>query len=320
VTSDGYQVTARHVVIATNSPVNNKYLMHLRQYPYRTYLIGARVKKDSIQPALWWDTGEEKENSSGAYHYVRLQQYDEDYDLLLCGGEDHATGMSDTTDIPVEADRYEILEHWLCERFDAEDVVYKWSGQVIYPFDSLAYIGRNPFDKQNVYIVTGDSGNGLTYGTIAGMLISDLIGGKENKYEEIYSPSRFKFLKAGNVFIEEFVGGLASYLKKKPRHPDDTLETIPKGEGRIVELDGKKYGAFRDEGNLLHIVAAECSHQGCIIKWNNDEKTWDCPCHGSRFSSKGEVLNGPANTNLNYHKIHTSDLAEKAEPGLNHKP
>jgi glycine/D-amino acid oxidase-like deaminating enzyme/nitrite reductase/ring-hydroxylating ferredoxin subunit len=319
VSADGYTITARHVVIATNSPVNNKYLLNLRQYPYRSYLIGARIKKDSIQPGLWWDTGAKKSASFAPYHYVRLQQYDEDYDLLLCGGEDHATGLSDATEIPLEADRYGVLESWMREKFQAEDIIYKWSGQVIYPFDSLAYIGRNPHDKENVYIVTGDSGNGLTYGTIAGMLISDLICGKENKYETIYSPSRFK-LKAANVFIEEFVGGLAAYVKKKPRHPQDTLETIPKGEGRIIELNGTKYGAYRDEGNLLHIVSAECMHQGCIIKWNNDEKTWDCPCHGSRYSSKGEVLNGPANKNLNYHKIHASDLAENAEPGLNHKP
>lgn len=321
VSAEGFKITAKHVVIATNAPVNNKYIMQLRQFPYRTYLIGARVKKDSIQAALWWDTGEKKNSASfSAYHYVRVQKLDEDFDLLLCGGEDHATGLSDNTEVPVESDRYEILEHWLREKFRIEDVVYKWSGQVIYPFDSLAYIGRNPLDKHNVYIVTGDCGNGITYGTIAGMLISDLIEGKKNKYEKIYSPSRIEILKAAGVFLEEFVGGLASYLKKKPDSPDDTLENIPKGEGKIVELDGKKYGASRDEGNMIHIVSAECTHLGCTIKWNNDEKSWDCPCHGSRYTNKGVVINGPANSNLNYHKIHTSDLAFKAGAGLNHKP
>lgn len=312
-TKDGFRINAKHIVVAANSPVNNKYMLNMRQSPYRTYLIGARVRKGSIEEALWWDTGDQ-ENKSHAYHYVRVQKLDDDYDLLLCGGEDHATGLSDDSEIPNEVDRYTILENWLRERFTVEDVVYKWSGQVIYPFDSLAYIGRNPMDKKNIYIVTGDCGNGLTYGTIAGMLITDLINERPNKYEKIYSPSRFK-LKAANVFIEELAGGLKSYLKKRPTHPTDTLESILPGEGKIVEIEGKKYGAFKDAGNLLHIVAADCTHLGCIIKWNRDEKTWDCPCHGSRFSNKGAVLNGPANIDLQYHKIHASDLV--ANPDLN---
>lgn len=306
-TKDGYRINAKHVVVATNSPVNNKYLMHLRQSPYRTYLIGARVRKDSVKEALWWDTGDQG-NSSHAYHYVRLQKLDDDFDLLLCGGEDHATGLSDDSKIPLEADRYSVLENWVRERFPIEDVIYTWSGQVMYPFDSLAYIGRNPLDKNNIYIVTGDSGNGLTYATIAGMLITDLINDRPNKYEKIYSPSRFKLLKVGNVFLEELVGGLASYFKKRPTHPQDTIEGILPGEGKIVEIEGKKYGAFKDSANLVHIVAAECTHLGCMIKWNSDEKSWDCPCHGSRFTNKGVVINGPANKDLHYHKIHSSDI------------
>lgn len=309
-TNDGYRINAKHVVVATNSPVNNKYMLHLRQSAYRTYLIGMRVKKDSIMEALWWDTGEQG-GSSNAYHYVRIQKMDDDFDLLLCGGEDHATGLSDDSEIPLESDRYAILEKWVRERFTVEDVVYQWSGQVMYPFDSLAYIGRNPLDKNNIYIVTGDSGNGLTYATIAGMLITDLINERPNKYEKLYSPSRFKLFKAGNVFFEELIGGLSSYLKKRPTHPGDTLEDLLPGEGKIVEIEGKKYGAYKDEGNLLHIVGAECTHLGCIIKWNSDEKSWDCPCHGSRFTNKGTVINGPANTDLHYHKIHASELTHQ---------
>ncbi|CAN5887153.1 FAD-dependent oxidoreductase [soil metagenome] len=305
-TRDGYRINAKHIVVAANSPVNNKYMLNMRQSPYRTYLIGARVRKDVVKDALWWDTGNQ-EDKSHSYHYVRVQKLDDDFDLLLCGGEDHATGLSDDSEIPNEADRYTILENWLRERFPIEDVVYKWSGQVIYPFDSLAYIGRNPMDKKNIYIVTGDSGNGMTYGTIAGMLVTDLINEHPNKYEKLYSPSRFK-LKAANVFIEELVGGLSSYLKKRPTHPENTLESILPGEGKIVEIDGKKYGAFKDGGNLLHVVAAECTHMGCIIKWNRDEKSWDCPCHGSRFTNKGAVINGPANVDLQYHKIHADEL------------
>jgi glycine/D-amino acid oxidase-like deaminating enzyme/nitrite reductase/ring-hydroxylating ferredoxin subunit len=314
-TKDGYRITAKHVVIATNSPVHTKVKMHLRQYPYRTYLIGARVLKGSVPESLWWDTGEQDKSTFAAYHYVRVQKMDEDYDLLLCGGEDHATGLSDDTEIPLESDRYTVLEAWVRERFPIVDVIYNWSGQVIYPFDSLGYIGRNPGDKKNVYIVSGDSGNGMTYATIAGMLITDLINDKPNKYEKLYSPSRFK-LKAGNVFVEELIGGLKSYLKNKPVHPTDTLDTIQKGEGKIIEIDGKKYGAYKDEGELIHIVDAECSHMGCIIKWNGDEKSWDCPCHGSRYTNKGVVLNGPANSDLHYHKILATDFTAHSDINL----
>jgi nitrite reductase/ring-hydroxylating ferredoxin subunit len=301
-TSDGFRISAKHIVVATNSPVNNKYVMHLKQYPYRTYVIGAKIKKDLIPKALWWDTGDLSINSEvPPYHYVRLQKFDADHDLLICGGEDHPTGVAKEERI-AEEDRYGLLENWMRDRFDAEEIIYQWSGQVIEPMDSLAYIGRNPMDKDNVYIVTGDSGNGMTHGTIAGMLITDLINGKENKWEKIYAPSRFKVFTAGKTFFKEFVGGFFAYLKEK-RADIQSIEytTIEKGEAKIVEIEGKKVGAYRDEEDRLHFIDSECTHLGCQIKWNNDEKSWDCPCHGSRFSFEGKVLNGPANKDLPHH-------------------
>jgi glycine/D-amino acid oxidase-like deaminating enzyme/nitrite reductase/ring-hydroxylating ferredoxin subunit len=301
-TKDGFRISAKHVVIATNSPVNNKYVMHLKQYPYRTYVIGAKIKKQHLQKSLWWDTGDMSVNSEiPPYHYVRLQELDEVYNLLICGGEDHPVGIGRKDDI-VEEDHYGLLENWMRAHFDVEDIVYQWSGQVMEPMDSLAYIGRNPMDKENVYIVTGDSGNGMTHGTIAGMLIADLINGKKNELEKIYAPSRFKIFRSGKTFFKELVGGLFTYLSEKPgKVPPMELATIQPGEGKIVELQGKKVGAYRDESNQLHIVNSECTHLKCIVKWNNDEKTWDCPCHGSRFSFEGKTLNGPANKDLEYH-------------------
>src|SRR5688572_13714437 len=193
ISKDGYRVHAKHIVVATNSPVNNKYLMHLRQYPYRSYVIGACVKKGAVADALYWDTGNQEEGSSfAAYHYVRTEPYDKEFDLVICGGEDHPTGLVETSTPPDEKSKYQALTKWLRERFPIEDVVYEWSGQVIYAFDALGHIGRNPMDKDNIYIVTGDCGNGLTYGAIAGMLIPDLINEKENEFTELYRPSRFK--------------------------------------------------------------------------------------------------------------------------------
>lgn len=309
-TNEGLNVSAKHVVVATNSPVNNKYIMHLRQYAYRTYVIGAKIPKGSLGKALWWDSGNFEVNAEiPPYHYVRTESLNSTHDLLMIGGEDHATGLADAEHIPEEK-RYRILEDWGREHFPKmEEVIYKWSGQVMEPMDSLAYIGHNPLDKDNVYIVTGDSGNGMTHGTIAGLLITDLITGKDNAWKDLYSPSRFKLFKAGKTFFKEFVGGFVSYLKTKPKHFDGTgLKDLKPKEGKIIEFEGEKLGAYRDETDELHFVEVECTHLGCLVKWNNDEKSWDCPCHGSRFNHKGEVLNGPANVPLRHYSQHKDFL------------
>ncbi len=310
-TDEGYKINADHIVVATNSPVNNKYKMHLKQYPYRTYVIGARIRKGLAMDALLWDTGDFNTNSRiPPYHYVRTESLNDNYDLLIVGGEDHATGLADAENKSEES-RYRLLENWAKEHFEGvEEVVYKWSGQVIEPMDSLAYIGHNPGDSKNIYIATGDSGNGMTHGTIAGILIRDLVTGKENKWEKLYDPSRFKLFKAGGTFFGEFIGGFVNYLKTKPGHEDESaLAELKPGSGKVIEFDGQKIGAYRDENSGLHFVGAECTHLGCIVKWNNDEKSWDCPCHGSRFTYNGKVLNGPANEALNYYS-----QTAKAEP------
>jgi glycine/D-amino acid oxidase-like deaminating enzyme/nitrite reductase/ring-hydroxylating ferredoxin subunit len=303
-TSDGFRINAKHVVICTNSPVNNKYAMHLKQYAYRTYVIAAKIKKGSIAPALWWDTGNFSTSyATHPYHYARVQKFNENYDLLIAGGEDHPTGLAEIEKIS-EEERYVAVEKWARKFFPAiEDVIYKWSGQILEPMDHLGYIGNNPYDKSNVYIVTGDSGNGLTNAVIAGMLIPDLINGKPNEWTELYDPARIK-LAAGGAFLKEFVGGFINYLKTKPNNKKGVQpEHIPKNEGVILKYNRKEYGVFKDENGDLHWVDAACSHLGCTVKWNNDEKTWDCPCHGSRFTYKGEILNGPAIRALAYHKI-----------------
>jgi glycine/D-amino acid oxidase-like deaminating enzyme/nitrite reductase/ring-hydroxylating ferredoxin subunit len=297
-TENGFTVSAEHIVVATNSPVNNRYAIHMKQLPMRTYLIAVKIKKGTLPDALFWDTGDfDDDPEIPPYHYLRICQYNDEYDLLLAGGEDHLTGLADVDKLP-EQSRYDRIESWLREKTDFESIEYKWSGQVLEPFDCMAYIGKNPHDEDNVFIVTGDSGNGITHGTIAGILIPDLINGKENKWEEIYSPSRFKF-KAIKTWIKEFGGGFIDYLKKNPSHADEVfLNSIDPGDAKIIQLDKKKYGAYRDESGSLHFISAECTHLGCIVKWNSDEKSWDCPCHGSRFTHEGKVINGPAITDL----------------------
>lgn len=312
VTDKGFRVHAQYVVVATNSPVNDKFTIHLKQFAFRTYVIGLRIAKDSLPKALWWDTGDQQADSQiPPYHYVRTAPYDELYDLLIVGGEDHATGLAFEHKEP-GPDRYEALETWARKHFpDAGDVVYRWSGQVLEPMDGMAFIGHNPGDKDNVFIVTGDSGNGLTHGTIAGLLIPDLILGKENRWAPLYDPSRVKFLKSGRTWLKEFVGGFIEYLKEYPHEADNVrVSDIGAGEARIIVLGRNKYGVFRDEEDELHVVSADCTHLGCLVMWNPDEKSWDCPCHGSRFNYKGKVLNGPANKDLLYYKEKLPDPGE----------
>lgn len=297
-TADGFYVRAKHIVVATNTPVNNKFLIHSRQYAYRTYVVGALVKKGSVQKALYWDTGDfDQKLTFPPYHYVRLASYDNEHDLLISGGEDHPNADTSQINIPEEK-RYERLVNWTKKYFPIEDIVYRWSGQVMEPMDGLAYIGRNPIDHDNIFIVTGDSGNGMTHCTIAGILLTDMITGRENPWEDIYRPSRFNLRSSGALF-KEVIGALLANFKRDSSDEDHIrLSSVPKGEARQLDLHGERCGVYHDPEGMLHVVSTTCTHLKCNVKWNNDEKSWDCPCHGSRFTYDGKVMNGPANTDL----------------------
>lgn len=296
-TANGFTVKAQHIVVATNTPVNDLVTMHTKQWPYRTYAIAAKIAKGTLPYALWWDTGDQNSKwITMPYHYYRLAEFDDQYDLLIAGGEDHKTGQADDEKIP-EEQRYAKLESWVRNVFPAiGEVVYRWSGQVLEPLDGLAYLGRNPGDD-NVYIITGDSGNGMTHGTIGGMLVSDLILGRENPYEKLYSPSRINFRAAGDYLHE--VGNMAAqYIDwVSPEAVKDADELQP-GHGGIITSGLSKTAVYRDDNHELHAFSAVCPHLGCIVQWNADEKSFDCPCHGSRFSRFGEVMNGPAVSDL----------------------
>jgi glycine/D-amino acid oxidase-like deaminating enzyme/nitrite reductase/ring-hydroxylating ferredoxin subunit len=290
-TGTGYTVTADAVVIATNSPINDIVTMHTKQAPYATYVIGGRVPRGSITKALYWDTLD-------PYHYVRLQRVSPpeggDYDVLIVGGEDHKTGQADDAD-----GRLARLEAWARERFPTmQEVLYRWSGQVMEPADGVAFIGRNPTGPQNVFIVTGDSGMGLTHGTIGGILITDLILGRESPWASLYDPSR-KSHRAPLEFVRENLNVAAQFLGDYLTGGDvDSADKIAPGEGAVMRHGLSKRAVYRDEQGTLHELSAVCRHLGCIVRWNSLEKTWDCPCHGSRYDRYGHVVNGPANGDL----------------------
>jgi glycine/D-amino acid oxidase-like deaminating enzyme/nitrite reductase/ring-hydroxylating ferredoxin subunit len=283
-TSKGPVVSAGAIVVATNTPVNDWVAIHTKQAAYRTYVIGIRVPKGSVTRALYWDTPD-------PYHYVRLQDADS-HELLIVGGEDHKTGQTDDAD-----ERFNRLYSWTRERFPSvEQVEFRWSGQIMEPIDSLAFIGRNPGDE-NIYVVTGDSGNGMTHGTIAGILITDLILGRENKWETLYDPSRIS-LRAAPEFAKENLNVVAQYRDYATAGDVHQVREIAPGTGALIRNGLKKVAAYRDSNGELHKCSAICPHLGCIVDWNSTENTWDCPCHGSRFDPYGKVLNGPANTGL----------------------
>jgi glycine/D-amino acid oxidase-like deaminating enzyme/nitrite reductase/ring-hydroxylating ferredoxin subunit len=288
-TSGGAVVTADAVVVATNSPVNDLVAIHTKQAAYQTYVIGARVPKGSVTKALYWDTPD-------PYHYLRLETVGKGanaYDVLIVGGEDHKTGQEDDANR-----RFGILERWTRQRFPMiESIEYRWSGEVLEPIDGLAFIGRNPLDEPNVFIATGDSGNGMTHGTIAGILITDLIMGRENEWAELYEPAR-KTLRALPEFARENLNVAMEYTGLVTPGEVDSIDEIKPSKGAIIRRGLTKVAAYKDEQGEVHERSAICRHLGCVVDWNTLESTWDCPCHGSRYDAYGHVIQGPANSDL----------------------
>ena len=297
-TREGYNITAGAAVMATNSPINDRYLIHTKQAPYASYVVTFRVGCDVIPHALFWDTAQTAEEEKkllgpAPYHYVRLTP-DGEEDLLIVGGEDHKTAQAFDFE-----KRFAHLEEWTRQHFPAVgQYVDRWSGQVMEPVDGMAYIGRNPGDK-DVFVVTGDSGNGMTHGTIAAILISDLICGRENPWTTLYDPSR-KTLRPAVVadYVAENANVVAQLTDYVTSGDERDKEKIDSGEGAILRQGAKKIAAYRDKQGQLHKFSAVCPHLKCIVRWDGCEKTWDCPCHGSRFDALGRVLNGPAISDL----------------------
>lgn len=305
--ANGFEISAKHIIVATNTPVNDLVTMHTKQWAYRTYVIAARIPRGRVPFALWWDTDYQGSKwPSPPYHYVRLQEYNEDYDLLIVGGEDHKTGQADDENLP-EEDRYFNLMKWARVRFPSMvNVIYRWSGQIMEPVDYMAFIGKNPGDD-NIYIITGDSGNGITHGTIGGILIRDLIVGRENPWTDLYDPSR-KPLKEAGTYLQE-AGNMAKQYADWISDGDiKEANDLKPGEGGIISSGLKKYAVYRDENNQLHAFSAVCPHLKGVVQWNATEKSFDCPVHGSRFTTEGKVINGPSESDLR--ELEVKELAK----------
>ncbi|WWC67415.1 uncharacterized protein I206_101323 [Kwoniella pini CBS 10737] len=293
------KVQAGSLVMATNVPLQ-KLVMIERMEAMRTYAIALKIPAESVssngEDALWWDLGD-------PYHYVRVTpSKQEGYKLLVVGGEDEKVGQHDDYE-----ERFQRLESWARERWtSAGEVEYKWSGQVMDSADGVAYIGRNP-GENNVYVHTGDNGDGLTYAAVGGIVISDLILGKENAWAHTFSPSR----QHSGSHLKQALQTLPGIIKENlsdqlyftkwvttcAKTMSDIEDLVP-GQGDVVRQGLSPIAVYKDEQGGIHKMTAICPHLKGIVAWNSAEKSFDCPIHGSRFTCKGEVVNGPAKAPL----------------------
>ena len=282
--ANGRSLICRQAVDATNGAFSSYVKIHLKQAAYRTYVIAFDIPTGSIPHALFWDTGD-------PYHYIRVTSGDEGREVLIVGGNDHRVGQAD----PIK--QWIDLETWTRRYFpQAGDVVARWSGQVIEPADMLAHIGRSP-DLAHVFVVTGDSGNGLTHGTIAGIMLPALMRDQEHPWSGIYDPKR-SHMHAFGALVAEAAKSSAPYVDWLRGGDVSSIDDIQPGEGAVVRKGLHMIAAYRDEAGVCHMRSATCTHLRGVVHWNPGEKTWDCPCHGSRFDAYGRVLNGPAATDL----------------------
>jgi glycine/D-amino acid oxidase-like deaminating enzyme/nitrite reductase/ring-hydroxylating ferredoxin subunit len=286
-TEDDHVIHAAAVVVATNAPISSRVKIPLKQAAYRTYVIGMAVPAGTVPMALYWDTCD-------PYHYARIIPggAGED-DLLIVGGEDHKTGQEGDAE-----SRWARLVEWTRERFvGVTDVVSCWSGQIMEPADGLAFIGRDP-SADHVYVATGDSGNGLTHGTIAGILLTDLILGRDNPWADVYDPRRSELRRAPGTFLKEAANMAGQYTDWLKGGDVGSADDIPAGAGAVIRRGLHMVAVYRDEEGHCFERSAVCPHLGGIVRWNHAEHSWDCPAHGSRFDCLGRVLNGPANADL----------------------
>lgn len=283
-TEAGPRINAAAAVFATNSPVNDRVAIHTKQTPMRTYAIAGHVPAGSVSDALFWDTLE-------AYHYVRLQPLGDGNDLLIVGGEDHRSGEADDMD-----HRFDALIRWTRERFPTfQEPAYRWSGQVLEPIDFMPFSGRNP-GEDNIFIHTGDSGQGMTNGVAGALTIAALITGQPAPFAALFDPSRKPVTARPSLanFIEGQIGAAKNFAEYLGPGEIRSADELAPGEGAVMREGLHKLAVYRAEDGVVVRRSAVCTHAGCLVHWNSLETCWDCPCHGSQFSPAGEVLNGPA--------------------------
>lgn len=273
-----------YLIIATHSPSHSRFLLPTKVAAYRTYALSARLRQEPTERALFWDTAD-------PYHYIRSEK-----EFWIIGGEDHKTGMKRDTE-----ESFKALRGYVQSHFGIKKTLSRWSGQILESIDGLPFIGASP-STQKSYVATGYSGNGVTFGSLSGILLSDLILKRANKWADLFKPSRVKPFVSIKAFVSENkdfpLCMMKDYILRTNISGHDAIKSLKPGEGCVVSQKGLPVAVSRNLEDKLHSVSAVCPHMGCQVHWNTAEKSWDCPCHGSRFSSEGELLTGPALTGL----------------------
>jgi glycine/D-amino acid oxidase-like deaminating enzyme/nitrite reductase/ring-hydroxylating ferredoxin subunit len=276
-------VRANHIVVATHTPKGFN-LLHTAVGPYREYGVAARLPDGSGPEGIFWSMEEPG-------HSIRSFTADGARYLIVIG-EKHKTGQHEDA-----TDYYARVEEYARRHFGATGFAYRWSGQHYRSPDALPYVGKT-LNSGRAFVATGFGTSGLLYGPVAAQIIADAILGHANPFAEIYAAKRFTPTKSAGDFVKENLNVAGQYardwLTRGQAADIDRIEDWRPGEGRLVETDGKKVAVYVDEAGAVHALSPVCTHMGCIVKWNGAEKSWDCPCHGSRFTCTGEVLEGPA--------------------------
>jgi glycine/D-amino acid oxidase-like deaminating enzyme/nitrite reductase/ring-hydroxylating ferredoxin subunit len=289
-------VKAKQLVYATHIPPGIN-LLHFRCAPYRSYAMAVTLNDQSYPGALAYDLYD-------PYHYYRTQEIDGEK-FLIVGGEDHKTAHQVNTEAC-----FNQLESHVRKYFSVKDIAYKWSSQYFEPSDGLAYIGHLPGNPDNVFVASGYSGNGITYSHIAAITLRDLLTTGDSVYAKLFAPGRVKPVAGFTAFVKENADVVAQFFGKRFKQSDlESLAGLAPGEGKVVKYEGESLALYKDEKGGLHAVNPVCTHAKCVVDWNSAEKSWDCPCHGARYSVDGEVLTGPARKGLEV--IAISDLIDK---------
>ncbi len=285
------RIQAEHVVVATLMPFLDRGGYFARAYPSRSYVVTARVK-DAVPDAMLI-------NAAPPIRSIRAVPF-RGGELLMVLGEDHHNGSPKAT-----PERYEQLIRFVSEHWDLESIEHRWSAQDYSPDDGVPYIGRLTRRSERIHVATGFKKWGMTSGTLAAMLISDAVAGRDNQWAALFSSTRVKPLAEAPRFLAENARVGMRFFGDRVLNPGRRdIRDLKRGEAAIVISKWDKVAGYRDEDGKLHAVSARCTHLGCQVAWNGAERTWDCPCHGSRFTVDGEILEGPA----------TSPLPQRATP------
>jgi glycine/D-amino acid oxidase-like deaminating enzyme/nitrite reductase/ring-hydroxylating ferredoxin subunit len=296
--ANGPCIRAESVIEATHTPVGLVVSIQTRVSAWTSYVLAVRLERP-LEQGLYWDCGD-------PYHYVRAA--DDEGSLILVGGEDHRTGRE-----PDPHARFAALEAWTRKRFPVRAIERRWSHELFEPADGLPYVGALPGSSSH-FVAAGFSGTGLTFGTVAALLLHELVTLGSSPWESLYTPTRLRARSAALPMAEENLRIGWRFVADRLRRGQREHADLARDSGRVERIEGEQIAVYRDPRGELHYLSPRCPHLGCIVAWNDAEKTWDCPCHGGRFQCTGKVLYGPPTADLAHEDAAADEAAERPRP------